>query len=163
MSIFNPRNDYRHLSFSNLYFRVPHREKFQVFSDTHSLKSRHLCRHIKETPHFKIQCIQGDIIKMCREAATPVVTVYLTSQVTKEQLFPLHHQKKYCLSLYIHDTFLSLLFLSYSCLLSVFSRHLSHSISKDWRLILPGNPITLHEKSKCIFGQCPQSSRNPSQ
>ena len=106
MSIFNPRNDYGHLSFSNLYFRVPRREKFPcIFRHPFPEKRRHLCRHVKETPHFNTQCIQGDVIKVCREAATPVVTVCLTRQVTTKQLFPLHHQKKYCLSLYIHDTF----------------------------------------------------------
>lgn len=76
-----------------------------IFRQPFPEKQRHLCRHIKETPHFKIQCIQGDIIKVYRDGASPVVTVCLTSQVTTEQLFPLHHQKKYCLSFYIHDTF----------------------------------------------------------
>lgn len=98
--IFSPRNDYQHLN-----FRAPHREKFpSIFKHPFPEKWRHLCRPKKETSHFKIQCIQGDTIKVCREAATPVVTVCLTNQVTTEPLFPLHHQKKYCLSFYTHDT-----------------------------------------------------------
>lgn len=98
--IFSPRNDYQHLN-----FRAPHREKFpSIFKHPFSEKWRHLCRPKKETSHFKIQWIKGDTIKVCREAATPVVTVCLTSQVTTEPLFPLHHQKKYCLSFYTHDT-----------------------------------------------------------
>lgn len=127
MFIFSPRNDYQHLN-----FRVPYRDKFpSIFKHPFPEKWRCLCRHKEEKPHFKIQCLQGDTIKVCREAATPVVTVCLTSQVTTELLFPLYHQKKYCLIFYIHNTLFVILFLSYSCLLSVFSRHLSHSISKD--------------------------------